>query len=66
VAGGHWRIIEQQYNGAVGALPCFALCRIGVSMGLLVCSKGVYKGELTVGDVVLFLSLMAQLYGPLK
>jgi len=35
-------------------------------MGLLVCSKGVSKGELTVGDVVLFLSLMAQLYGPLN
>ncbi|KAF5841997.1 hypothetical protein DUNSADRAFT_9878 [Dunaliella salina] len=39
---------------------------IGVSMGLLVCSKGVSKGELSVGDVVLFLSLMAQLYAPLN
>jgi len=39
---------------------------VGVSMGLLVCSKGVSKGELSVGDVVLFLSLMAQLYAPLN
>ncbi|KAL6753380.1 mitochondrial half-size ABC transporter [Haematococcus lacustris] len=39
---------------------------IGITLGLLVCSKGVRDGELTVGDVVLFLSLMAQLYGPLN
>lgn len=33
---------------------------VGISIGLLVCSKGVHTGELTVGDLVLFLSLMAQ------
>lgn len=39
---------------------------IGISVGLLVCTAGVSRGELTVGDVVLFLSLMTQLYGPLN
>lgn len=39
---------------------------VGISVGLLVCAKGVSAGQLTVGDAVLFLSLMAQLYGPLN
>ena len=32
----------------------------GISSGLLVCVHGVHIGELTVGDVVLFSSMMAQ------
>ncbi len=34
----------------------------GISIGLVVCTAGVHNGELTVGDVVLFLSLMAQVW----
>ena len=39
---------------------------VGVAIGLLVCSAGVARGELSVGDVVLFLTLMAQLFAPLN
>lgn len=35
----------------------------GVGSGMLLCTAGVAKGTLTVGDTVLFLTLMAQLYG---
>eukprot|EP00201_Polytomella_parva_P019082 CAMPEP_0175051040 /NCGR_PEP_ID=MMETSP0052_2-20121109/7575_1 /TAXON_ID=51329 ORGANISM="Polytomella parva, Strain SAG 63-3" /NCGR_SAMPLE_ID=MMETSP0052_2 /ASSEMBLY_ACC=CAM_ASM_000194 /LENGTH=815 /DNA_ID=CAMNT_0016315273 /DNA_START=575 /DNA_END=3023 /DNA_ORIENTATION=- len=38
----------------------------GVASGLLVCAGGVSRHTLTVGDTVLFLSLMSQLYGPLN
>ncbi|GFR40137.1 hypothetical protein Agub_g693, partial [Astrephomene gubernaculifera] len=38
----------------------------GIASGLLVCAGGVASHVLTVGDAVLFLSLMAQLYGPLN
>ncbi|PSC68384.1 ATP-binding cassette sub-family B member mitochondrial [Micractinium conductrix] len=38
---------------------------VGLAMGLVVCVRGIVKGALTVGDVVLFLSLMSQLVAPL-
>ena len=38
---------------------------LGVSSGLLVCVAGVQRGDLTVGDTVLYMALMAQLYQPL-
>lgn len=34
--------------------------------GLVVCIRGIVAGELTVGDAVLFLTLMNQLYAPLS
>ncbi len=34
----------------------------GISSGLLVCVAGVQKGTLTVGDTVLYIAMMAQLY----
>ncbi|KAG2483230.1 hypothetical protein HYH03_017887 [Edaphochlamys debaryana] len=43
-----------------------AIMFCGISSGLVVCAAGVSAGSLTVGDAVLFLSLMAQLYGPLN
>ncbi|PNW75764.1 hypothetical protein CHLRE_12g561550v5 [Chlamydomonas reinhardtii] len=43
-----------------------AIMFIGIASGLLVCAAGVADHSLTVGDSVLFLSLMAQLYGPLN
>ncbi|KXZ45248.1 hypothetical protein GPECTOR_56g344 [Gonium pectorale] len=43
-----------------------AVMFVGIASGLLVCAGGVASRELTVGDAVLFLSLMAQLYGPLN
>jgi len=38
----------------------------GLVCGMLVCVKGVAAGELTVGDVVLFVTLLNQLYAPLN
>ena len=38
---------------------------LGMSSGLLVCVAGVQRGDLTVGDTVLFMAMMAQLYQPL-
>ncbi|KAL4420506.1 hypothetical protein ABPG75_010162 [Micractinium tetrahymenae] len=38
----------------------------GMAAGLLVCTKGIANGTLTVGDGVLFVTLMQQLYGPLN
>ncbi|EFJ49390.1 hypothetical protein VOLCADRAFT_59332 [Volvox carteri f. nagariensis] len=43
-----------------------AIMFCGIASGLLVCAGGVSAHVLTVGDAVLFLSLMAQLYGPLN
>ncbi|GLC47382.1 hypothetical protein PLESTB_001360600 [Pleodorina starrii] len=43
-----------------------AIMFCGIASGLLVCAGGVSAHVLTVGDTVLFLSLMAQLYGPLN
>eukprot|EP00798_Chlamydomonas_sp_ICE-L_P028995 gene28995-32187_t len=37
----------------------------GMSSGLLLCVNGVYQGRLSVGDVVLFIAMMSQLYTPL-
>lgn len=34
--------------------------------GLVVCVRGIVSGKLTVGDAVLFLSLMSQLVAPLS
>jgi ATP-binding cassette subfamily B (MDR/TAP) protein 6 len=39
---------------------------LGISLGVMACTAGVANGALTVGDTVLFLTLMAQLYGPLS
>ena len=38
----------------------------GMAAGLVVCALGVGAGRLSVGDIVLFLSLMTQLYAPLN
>ncbi|WIA42366.1 hypothetical protein OEZ86_008373 [Tetradesmus obliquus] len=39
---------------------------VGISSGVMACTAGVAQGTMTVGDTVLFLTLMAQLYGPLN
>eukprot|EP00879_Flechtneria_rotunda_P018678 GHRR01019601.1.p1 GENE.GHRR01019601.1~~GHRR01019601.1.p1 ORF type:complete len:623 (+),score=198.83 GHRR01019601.1:173-2041(+) len=39
---------------------------VGITAGVMACTAGVSTGTLTVGDTVLFLTLMAQLYGPLN
>ena len=38
----------------------------GIAAGLVVCVNGVSKGTLGVGDTVLFMTLMVQLYEPLN
>ncbi len=38
----------------------------GVASGLLLCTYGVSRGTLSVGDTVLFVSMMQQLYAPLN
>lgn len=38
----------------------------GLAAGLTVCAKGVASGSLTVGDAVLFVTLIQQLYAPLN
>ena len=43
-----------------------AVMFLGIGGGMLLCTGGVARGSLTVGDTVLFLTLMAQLYGPLN
>ncbi|KAL4429585.1 hypothetical protein ABPG77_008634 [Micractinium sp. CCAP 211/92] len=55
-------------------LACISLLNIaqsvlvflGLAMGLVVCVRGIVSGVLTVGDAVLFLSLMNQLVAPLS
>ena len=37
----------------------------GLAAGMVVCVAGVARGELTVGDAVLFATMMTQLYVPL-
>ena len=39
---------------------------VGIAAGMMVCTAGVADGSLTVGDVVLFVTLMQQLYAPLN
>lgn len=39
---------------------------VGVASGLILCGVGVSDGRLTVGDAVLFLTLIGQLYSPLN
>lgn len=36
---------------------------VGVASGLVLCGAGVAAGRLSVGDAVLFLTLIGQLYG---
>lgn len=38
---------------------------VGLASGMVVCVWGVAHGELTVGDAVLFITIMNQLYVPL-
>lgn len=38
---------------------------LGMGSGLLVCLAAVQRGDMTVGDTVLFMGLMTQLYQPL-
>lgn len=38
---------------------------VGLATGAVVCVLGVARGTLTVGDAVLFITLMNQLYVPL-
>ncbi|KAL6777369.1 hypothetical protein ACKKBF_B21245 [Auxenochlorella protothecoides x Auxenochlorella symbiontica] len=38
----------------------------GLAAGLLVCTQGIADGSLSVGDAVLFVTLMQQLYAPLN
>ena len=39
---------------------------IGLAAGMIVVTVGIAKRTLTVGDAVLFVGLMQQLYGPLN
>ncbi|KAL4854966.1 ATP-binding cassette sub-family B member 6 [Chlorella vulgaris] len=39
---------------------------VGLAAGLVTCVRGIVAGQLTVGDAVLFLALMAQLVAPLS
>lgn len=39
---------------------------IGLLSGSLICARNVYSGKLTVGDYILFISYVEQLYGPLN
>jgi ATP-binding cassette, subfamily B (MDR/TAP), member 6 len=43
-----------------------AVIFLGLAGGLAVCTAGVAAGRLTVGDAVLFVTMMQQLYQPLN
>jgi ABC-type multidrug transport system fused ATPase/permease subunit len=78
----HFRPCPYRYARAIDAfqaqeylqLACISLLNIaqsalvfvGLALGLVVCVRGIVAGQLTVGDAVLFLSLMAQLVAPLS
>lgn len=59
---------EYAFTSSLNALNVMqsAIMFAGMSGGILLCTAGVSRGTLTVGDTVLFLTLMAQLYGPLN
>ena len=61
---------ERGAQGATGGLaaPSHAIppLHTRARTGLLVCTKGIANGSLTVGDAVLFVTLMQQLYAPLN
>ncbi len=39
---------------------------LGLAVGLVVCAASIANGRQTVGDAVLFLTMMNQLYAPLN
>eukprot|EP00873_Tetraselmis_striata_P028768 jgi/Tetstr1/449032/TSEL_003800.t1 len=50
---------------ALNVVQSLVICT-GLVCGMIVCVKGVAAGELTVGDVVLFVTMLNQLYAPLN
>ena len=79
---GNEKIEEEQYAAAIDAYQRIdyklsasmnalnvaqsAVIFIGMAAGMVVCTAGVADGSLTVGDAVLFVTLMQQLYAPLN
>ncbi|GBF99523.1 hypothetical protein Rsub_11957 [Raphidocelis subcapitata] len=63
-----YQTAEYSFSSSLNVLNVMqsAIMFAGISSGMLLCTAGVAKGTLTVGDTVLFLTLMAQLYGPLN
>lgn len=79
---GNEKLEETQYAAAIDAYQAVdfkltasmnalnvaqsAVIFIGLAAGMTVCTAGVADGSLTVGDAVLFVTLMQQLYAPLN
>lgn len=79
---GNEKIEEEQYAAAIDAyqrvdfklgasmnalnVAQSAVIFTGMAAGMVVCTAGVADGSLTVGDAVLFVTLMQQLYAPLN
>lgn len=79
---GNEKLEEQQYAAAIDAYQAVdyklsasmnalnvaqsGVVFIGLAAGMMVCTAGVADGSLTVGDAVLFVTLMQQLYAPLN
>ena len=59
-------VAQPNLSPSCPALPCLLPLHPSPPAGLVVCVRGIVDGQLTVGDAVLFLALMAQLVAPLS
>jgi len=63
-----YQSVEFKLLASLNALNMLQSCIIflGLSAGMTICTVGIYQKTLTVGDVVLFVTLMQQLFQPLN
>lgn len=63
-----YQVVDYKLSASMNALNIAqsAVIFVGLAAGMVVCTAGIADGSLTVGDAVLFVTLMQQLYAPLN